>query len=44
MSWSGFCANPHATDAPVKTTRPTMNSRFGPYRSPRRPAVISSTA
>ena len=40
----GFCANPQAADAAVKTTRPARKSCLGPYRSPRRPAVISSTA
>ena len=42
--WVGFCANPQAAEAAVKTISPIRKSCFGPYRSPRRPAVISRTA
>ena len=35
---------PHAAEARVNTTTPAKNIRRWPSRSPRRPAVISSTA
>ena len=37
-------AAPHAADAPVKTIKPIMNSRFRPKRSASLPALSSSTA
>ena len=37
-------ANPHISDAPVKTATPTTYIRRRPYRSPRRAPVIKNIA
>ena len=44
ISQPGEPARPHAAEASVNTSIPARNSRFGPNRSPSRPAVMSRTA